>query len=64
MSTTNERPILLEVFTNTEEEKEASTIYRLISQDKKAMTTESIKKRITDVIGKQGIETVKKLLGK
>ncbi len=64
LSTTNERPILLEVFTNTEEEKEASTIYRLISQDKKAMTTESIKKRITDVIGKQGIETVKKLLGK
>lgn len=55
-----EKPILFEVFTNSEEESEALRLIRNIETD--ASTT--AKHLIKNVIGQEGVSKIKKLLGK
>lgn len=55
-----EKPILFEVFTNSEEESEALRLIRNIESD--ASTT--AKHLIKNVIGQEGVSKIKKLLGK
>lgn len=55
-----EKPILFEVFTNSEEESEALRLIRNIEAD--ASTT--AKHLIKNVIGQEGVSKIKKLLGK
>ena len=55
-----EKPILFEVFTNSEEESEALRLIRNIEADASTTTKHLIK----NVIGQEGVSKIKKLLGK
>lgn len=59
-----ERPIIFEVFTDTESESEAIRIMRTFLVDNKTVIKNKIIGTVRGALGKKGIETVKKILGR
>lgn len=59
-----DKPIIFEVFTDTEGESEALRIMRTFLVDNKTVLMNKIQKTIRGALGKAGVETVKKLLGR
>lgn len=59
-----ERPIIFEVFTDTESESEAIRIMRTFLVDNKTVIKNKIIGAVRGALGKKGIETVKKILGR
>lgn len=58
------RPVLLEVFTETDDESNALETIRNLVVDHKAMMKNAIKGAVKQVLGETGMQTVKKVLGK
>lgn len=58
-----ERPIIFEVFTDTEGESEAIRIMRTFIVDNKLVVKNKIMGKIRGALGKKGVEIVKKILG-
>lgn len=58
------KPILFEVFTDTESESEALESIRQIRTDKSVVIKKMIKEKIKGLVDKDGIESIKKILGK
>lgn len=59
-----DKPMLFEVFTNTEGESGAIEIMRSFLKDNKTIIKNKIIGSVRTVLGKRGIETVKKMLGR
>ena len=61
-SETSDKPMLFEVFTETEDESNAlETILNMVV-DPKAVLKDKVKKVIKEVVGEKGIETIKKVI--
>lgn len=56
----NERPVLLEVFTNGDDEKEAINL--LVGTNRMVSSMDRIKGCVKSILGERGVETVKKIL--
>jgi len=59
-----EKPIVFEVFTNTEDESGALETIRGFKKDNSQMLKNKLTQVVRDSLGKEGIEMVKKILGK
>ena len=59
-----DKPVIFEVFTTTEGESDAIQIMRTYLNDYKIIIKNKIIGTVRMVLGKNGIETVRKLLGK
>lgn len=60
----SERPVIFEVFTDTDSESRALQIMRTFLVDNQTILKNKIMGTIRGALGKKGIETVKKVLGK
>ena len=58
----SEKPIIFEIFTETEDESNAleSTLNCMI--DSKVLINDKLKKAVKDVVGQKGIDTIKKII--
>lgn len=59
-----EKPIVFEVFTNTEDESGALATIRGFKKDNSQMLKNKLTQVVRDSLGKEGVEMVKKILGK
>lgn len=59
-----DKPVIFEVFTTTEDESEAIKIMRTFLTDGKVIVKNKIKGAVRMILGKNGIDTVQKLLGR
>ena len=59
-----EKPIIFEVFTDTENESDAIKIMRTFLKDTSSMIKNRIAGSVRTILGRKGIETIKKILGK
>ena len=58
----NDKPMLFEVFTETEDESDAlETILNMVV-DKKNIVKDKLKKAVKEIVGQRGIETIKKVI--
>ena len=57
-----EKPILIEVFTETEDESNALEMTLNCMIDFKTEVKNKLRKTVKDVIGQKGIETIKKVI--
>ena len=58
----NDKPMLFEVFTETEDESDAlETILNMVV-DKKTIVKDKLKKAVKEIVGQRGIETIKKVI--
>ena len=62
--TIGERPIIMEVFTDTEGESGAIQIMRTFLNDNRTIIKNKIMGSVRTILGKGGIETVKKITGR
>ena len=59
-----EKPILFEVFTDSDNESEALRLIHHIRIDKKAKVKENAKNFVKSILGEKGVEQIKKIIGK
>lgn len=59
-----DKPMLLEVFTETEDESNAVKLLRNVIQDPKVVAKNSVKKAVKGILGKEGTALVKKMIKK
>ena len=60
----SEKPMLLEVFTTNEDENDALHIMRNLGSTQGTLVWSKAKKRVKEVIGKDGVKSIKKLIGR
>ena len=61
-SETSDKPMLFEVFTETEDESDAlETILNMVV-DNKTIVKDKLKKAVKEIVGQRGIETIKKVI--
>ena len=58
----NDKPMLFEVFTETEDESDALKIILNMIVDNKTIVKDKLKKAVKGVVGQRGIETIKKVI--
>lgn len=57
-----DKPMLLEIFTETEDESNAVKLLRNVIRDPKVVTKNSVKKAVKGILGKEGTAIVKKMI--
>ena len=58
----NDKPMLFEVFTETEDESDALEIILNMVVDNKTIIKDKLKKAVKEIVGQRGIETIKKVI--
>ena len=58
----NDKPMLFEVFTETEDESDALKIILNMIVDNKTIVKDKLKKAVKEIVGQRGIETIKKVI--